>query len=84
MPGLDETVELTLKKYETRGEDFEDDIETHWKVDAPGLDRPCAGDTPSEALRVLASSLEHSDGEFADIDELIEAEPEEDSWEVVE
>ena len=80
MPGLDDEVELTLEKYETRGEDFESDIETRWKVDAPGLDRPCAGDTPSEALRVLASSLEHSDDEFADIDELLDAEPETDEW----
>lgn len=80
MPGVDDEVELTLEKYETRGEDFEEDIETQWKVDAPGLDRACAGDTPSEALRVLASSLEHSDGEFADIDELLDAEPETDEW----
>ena len=80
MPGIDDEAELTLEKYETRGEDFESDIETRWKVDAPGLDRPCAGDTPSEALRVLASSLEHSDDEFADIDELLDAEPETDEW----
>lgn len=85
MPGLDNAeIELTLEKYETRGEDFEDDIETRWKVDTAGLDRPCAGETPSEALRVLADSLEHADDRFADIDELIDAKPEEDPWEVIE
>jgi len=42
---------------------------------------PCAGETPTEALRVLAESLVNDDG-FADIDELIEAEPEGDEWEV--
>ncbi|ELZ48954.1 hypothetical protein C464_06070 [Halorubrum coriense DSM 10284] len=82
MPGDDRTVELTLESYETRGEDFESDVETEWKVDAPGLDHPCAGETPEEALRVLAGSLENEIGEFADIDELLEAEVEEDEWEV--
>jgi len=71
MPGVDEKIELTLEQYETRGEDFESDIETHWKVDAAGLDMPCAGETPTEALRVLAESLVNDDG-FADIDELID------------
>ncbi|TKX55072.1 hypothetical protein EXE42_06125 [Halorubrum sp. SP3] len=76
MPGFDDRVtNLTLESYQTRGEDFENDIETNWKVDAPGLELPCSGETPAEALRVLAASLEEDDG-AADIEELLDAESE--------
>jgi len=72
----DVKIDLTLEKYHSRNLD-DDSVEEGWKVDAAGLDRPCAGETPEEALRVLAASLE---GDGSVIDELIDAEPEEDEW----
>ena len=80
MPGFDDVeIELTLQKYYTRNPD-DDSVEERWRVDAPGLDMPCAADTPERALEVLAESLrDGSDGQ-ADLDELIEAEPETDEW----
>ncbi|WP_066415374.1 hypothetical protein [Halorubrum aethiopicum] len=76
MPGFDDAeIDLVLERYHARNR-ADDSVEERWRVDAEGLDRPCAGDTPSEALRVLADSLEHSEEEFADIDELLDAEPE--------
>ena len=78
MLGFDDRVaDLTLESYQTRGEDFDNDTETKWKVDAPGLELPCSGETPAEALRVLAASLEDDDG-AADIEELLDAESEDD------
>jgi len=77
MPGFDDRVaNLTLESYQTRGEDFKNDIGIHWSVDAPGLEHPCSGETPAEALRVLAASLEEDDG-AAEIEELLAAESEE-------
>ena len=77
MPGFDDRVaDLTLRKYHSRNPD-DDTVEEGWSVEADGLDGGWVGESPSEALRVLAASLEDDDG-AADIDELLEAEPPED------
>ena len=73
--------ELTLRNYLSR--DPEDDsVEERWVVESDNADLGWAGETPSEALRVLASSLEDEDGK-AEIDELVEDdEADAGDWEV--
>jgi len=80
MPGLDDAeIGLTLEKVHTRNPD-DDSVEERWQVDAAGLDMPCGGRTPERALEVLAESLRDDEDGQADLDELIEAEPEADEW----
>jgi len=81
MPGFDDAeIELTLEKYHTRNPD-DDSVEERWRVDAPGLGIPCGGETPSRALEVLAESLRDDDNGQANLNELIEAEPDDDAVE---
>jgi hypothetical protein len=80
MPGLDDAqIELTLEKVHTRKPD-NDSVEERWQVDAPGLDMPCGGRTPERALECLAESLRDDEDGQADLDELLDAEPETDEW----
>jgi len=77
MPGLDDAeIELTLRKYHARNLD-DDSVTEGWEIDAAGVDASPAGETPEEALRVLAASLEDDDG-AVDIDTLADAEREDD------
>ena len=73
MPGFDDVeIELTLRKYHSRSLD-DDSVTEGWEVDAAGIEACPSGETPAEALRVLAASLEDDDG-AADIDVLADAE----------
>lgn len=82
MPDDDVEIELTLRKYHTRS--FDDDSVTEgWAVDAAGLEAPPSGETPEEALRVLAQMIENDggDGRSVSVDVLADADPVEDEFE---
>lgn len=68
--------ELTVRK--VTGMDLETmDEVSEWRVEADALDTPCAGESPAEALRVMAECLEadSDDDIHVDVTDLLDDTP---------